>query len=409
VLLAELVEFAERFTADVEITSPDTVLLDLAGTKRTNFQGLETLPSSEVEVCHALAETPDLAHFAVLESATRGRFVHTTEIAALPLSVLVKWAEGSRLLPLLDLLGLRTFADYLQLPRQALVERLGPLAGHWHDLISGKTCRLLKLHRPPESLLQSIDFDDPIPSSEALIFIFNRLLHSLASRLTARHLTAAVLDIRLRLVVGDFTRKIHLPESSADPAVLLQPLQTLVDSLVLPSPVVGLELDALAATPFSRQRDWTQRQLPNPDRWADTLARLQALVGRANLGIPLPLALHRPDAFTLRDAAEVSVISPGNSALPLCSVPLRRFRPPVEISVAFEAGPDLYPQPLALLTGPHRGQVLEKLGPFLTSGEVWNPSTAWQRVEWDVQVPESPPLRLVYQPGDRWQLDGSYS
>jgi protein ImuB len=408
-LRAELAKFAERFTADVEITSRDTVLLDLAGTRRVHFRGLETLPSSEVEVYHALADTPDLAHFAVLEPATRGRFIATSEIAALPLAVLAKWAEGSRLLPLLELLGLRTLAEYLLLPRQALIERFGPLAGHWHDLISGKTCRLLKLHRPPESLLQSLDFDDPIPSSDALIFVFNRLLHSLASRLTARHLTAAVLDIRLCLEVGDFTRKIYLPESSADPAVLLKPIQTMVDSLVLPSPVVSLTLDALAATPFSRQRDWTQRQLPNPERWADTLARLQALVGCANLGIPLPSAVHRPDAFTLRDAADVSEISPVSPTLPACSIPLRRFRPPVEISVAFEAGPDLYPQPLALLTGPHCGQVLERLGPFLTSGDVWNPTTAWQRVEWDVLVPQSPPLRLVYQPGDRWQLDGSYS
>src|SRR6478736_4190745 len=57
-LLLELREFADRFTADVEITSPDTVLLDLAGTKRAHFNGLETLPNSDVEVCHALAETP---------------------------------------------------------------------------------------------------------------------------------------------------------------------------------------------------------------------------------------------------------------------------------------------------------------------------------------------------------------
>ncbi|MES2921952.1 MAG: DNA polymerase Y family protein [Verrucomicrobiota bacterium] len=407
-LLAELVELADGFTADVEITSPDTVLLDLAGTKRLHFDGLEALPNSDVEVCHALAKTPDLAHFAVLEPRTRGRFLSTAEIGTLPLALLAKLDDGGTFLPLLDLLGLRTLADYCQLPRQDLSERFGPTAGHWHDLISGKSCRLLKLHRPPESLHQSIDFDDAIDSSEALVFIFKRLLQVLASRLAARHLAASVLEIRLRLEAGSsLRREIRLPEPLADPVALLKPVQTLAESLVLPSPVIGLELDATAALPLSHQSDWTKRQLPNPERWADTLARLEALVGSGNVGIPVPLEIHRPDTFKMRDAtASVAVAQSGR--LPDCSIPLRRFRPPVEISVAFESLPNIYPRPLALLTGPHCGQVLGQSGPFIISGDLWNPDGAWHRLEWDIHVAQAPLLRLVYQTGDRWQLDGIY-
>lgn len=406
-LLTALVHFADGFSADVEITSPDTVLLDLAGTKRVHFDGLEALPDSEVEVCHALAETPDLAHFAVLEPRTRGRFISAGEIGTLPLSLLGKLNQDRAFLPMLDLLGLRTLADYGRLPRQGLTERFGPLAGQWQDLISGKTCRLLKLHRPPESFLQTIDFDDPIDSSEALVFIFNRLLHGLGSRLAVRHLAASVLEIRLRLVAGSLKREIHLPEPLADPAALLRPIQTLIESLVLPSPVIALELDAVAALPLSRQSDWTKRQLPNPERWADTLARLEALVGSGNVGIPIPLELHRPDAFEMRNATGSGSVRT-NHSLPTCSIPLRRFRPPVKISVAFEATPDSHPRPLALLTGPHCGEVLECGGPFPTSGNYWNPAENWKRVEWDVRVDRAPPLRLVWQPGNRWQLEGTY-
>ena len=254
-LLAQLVEFAERFAADVEITSQDTVLLDLAGTKRLNFAGLESLPNSEVEVCHALAETPDLAHFAVLEPSTRSRFISLREIGMLPLSLIGRLDGDTKFLSLMELLGLRTLADFCQLPRQGLTERFGPRAGHWHDLISGKSCRLLKLHRPPESFLQVMELDDAIHSSEALLFVFNRLLHVLASRLAVRHLAASVLEIRLRLVEGNLNRKIHLPEPLADPAALLKPIQTLIDSLILPSPVIALELDATTAFPFSRSEE----------------------------------------------------------------------------------------------------------------------------------------------------------
>jgi protein ImuB len=407
-LLAELVEFAERFTADVEITSQDTVLLDLAGTKRHHFDGLECLPRSEVEVCHALAETPDLAHFAVLEPRTRSRFISRREITTLPLSLIGKLEAEAKFLPLLDLLGLRTLADFCQLPRQGLAERFGPRAGHWHDLISGKFCRLLKLHRPPESFLQVMDLDDAIHSSEALLFVFNRLLHGLASRLAARHLAASVLEIRLRLEEGSLEREIHLPEPLADPVALLRPIQTLIESLVLPSPVIALELNAAAALPLSSQVDWTRRQLANPGRWADTLARLEALVGSGQVGIPVRLESNRADAFELRDAIASSVQISGNSRLPDCSVPLRRFRPPLKISVAFEASPDIHPQPLALLTGPHCGQVLERRGPFPSSGHYWNPAEKWNRAEWDIRLENSPLLRLVHRPGDQWELDGAY-
>ena len=404
-LLTELVDFAERFTADVEITSSDTVLLGLAGTQRVHFDGLEILPKSEVQVCHALAETPDLAHFAVLEPTTRGRFIGRDEIGALPLSLLGKLDGGSKFLPLLDLLGLRTLADYCQLPRQGLTERFGPLAGHWQDLVSGKTCRLLKLHRPPDSFLQTLDFDDSIHSSEALIFAFGRLTHALSSRLAARHLAASVLAIRFRLEKGELQREIRLPEPLSDPGALIKPILTLVESLVLTSPVIGIELDATAGIPLSQQSDWTRRRLPNPERWADTLARLEALVGSGNVGIPVPLEGHHADAFHLRAAMEDVPIS---NPLPASGIPLRRFRPPVKIAVAFESLPNIYPRPLALLSGPHCGQVLGQSGPFITSGDRWDPGKDWGRLEWDIQVERAPLLRLVYQSGDRWQLDGIY-
>jgi len=399
-LLAELVTLADSFTPDVEITSPDTVLLDLSGTPAAR---IVMVPCRGVEPVHALAETPDLAHFAVLEPPTRGRFISTGEIGTLPLSLLGQLNGGSKFLPLLDLLGIRTLGDYRNLPRQDLTERFGPVAGHWHDLISGKSCRLLKLHRPPESLAQSLDLDDAIHSSEALVFIFKRLLHVLSSRLAARHFAASVLEIRLRLEEGEMWRKIHLPEPLTDPVSLLKPIQTFAESLVLPSPVIGIDLDTTTAFPLSRQGDWNCRQLPRPEHWADTLARLEAMLGNDRVGIPTPSRSHRPDAFEMR-AATISE----TSLPPTCSIPLRRFRPPMEIAVAFESLPGKHPRPLALLTGPWRGEVLEQRGPFPTSGNVWEPDSAWQRLEWDIRVDRAPLLRLIYQPTDRWQLDGIY-
>lgn len=397
-LLADLTALADSHTPDVEITSPDTVLLDLSGARDPR---VELLPCQGVLPVFALAGTPDLAHFAVLGEDTRSRFIATSDIAELPLALLSQLAGGGKFLPLLDLLGIHTLGDFRKLSRQQLTARFGPPAGHWHDLVAGKSCRLLKLHRPPESLAQTLELDDALHSSEALVFIFRRLLQVLCARLAARHLAASVLDVRLILVEGEMRRSIHLPEPLTDPDSLLKPLQTMAESLVLHSPVTAIQLDATAAFPLSRQGDWNRRQLPRPEQWADTLARLEALLGHDRVGIPAPTPSHRPDAFEMVAAAD-------QSPIPTCSIPLRRFRPPLEIAVAFESPPHQHPRPLALLTGPYHGEILEHRGPFPSSGEAWDPDRSWQRLEWDIRLHRAPLLRLVFQPVDHWQLDGIY-
>jgi protein ImuB len=405
----ELVQFADRFSADIEITAADTVLLDLTGTGRKHFNGLEMLPESEVELSHALAETPDLAHFAVLEPRTRGRFISTGEIGILPISLLGKLDGDPSFLPLLELLGLRTLEDYRSLRRQDLTERFGPVAGRWHDLVSAKTCRLLKLHRPPESFLQSMDFEDPLHSTESLVFVFKRLLHLMAARLAARHLAASLLVIRFTLEEGSLLREIHLPEPLSDPLALLKPIETMVESLRLLSPVVRVELDATSADPLSRQTDWARRHLANPERWADTLARLEALVGNGNVGIPESLDTHAPDSFILKDATKATEPAPWTGPNPESSIPLRRFRPALKIAVAFDPSRKRCFPPLALLGGPYPGPVVDHAGPFITSGDPWSQLGKWHRVEWDVQIESAPLLRVAYQADDRWQIEGVYS
>ncbi len=409
-LLAELITLAETFTPDLEITTPDTLLLDLSAATPAQLRCLDSLPRSATDACHALAETPDLAHLAVLHPQTRGRFTSRESLENLPLHLLSHLEASAAILPLLDLLAIRTLGDYRRLPRQELAERFGPTAGHWHDLLSGKTRRLLKLHRPPESLAQFIDLEDAIHTTEPLVFLFNRILHALAARLHTRHLAASALELRLHLASGrEVHRPIQLPEPLADPAQLLRPLQILAESLQLESPVTAIHLDATPTAPLSRQREWIGgRQMPQPERWADTLTRLEALLGPGRVGIPVPLQSHRPDAFTLRSA--LHPIAPENTPFPppASSLPLRRFRPPIEIAVAHESLPT-GPRPLALLTGPHRGEIVAFRGPFSQSGDWWDPATNWRHLEWDLQLPTPPLLRLTFTPPHHWQLHGSYT
>lgn len=399
----ELVFLGESLTPDVEITAADSVTLDLSCRTAPVCAALDGLSLAGAEIHHARADTPDLANLAARHEATRGRVVTPADLAPLPLGVLGSLSQDPASLALLDLWGLRTLGDFMKLPRQALVERLGPEPGRWHDLLHGKSCRLLRLHRPPESFAQSFDFEDAAVSLEPVVFALKRLLHTLAGRLASRHLAASRLDFRLILESGgELARRIRLPEPQAAVEGMLAPLQTLLESLRPDAPVAALQLDAETTFATAAQREWFGRQLPQPERWAETLAKLEAMLGPGRVGIPVPPESFRPDSFTLHPAA---VSAPPTQ--PDCPLPLHRFRPPREIAVAYESR-DRQPWPMALLNGPHPGEITGRRGPFPASGAWWEPAGAWQRLEWDVQLANRQLLRLVFETPDHWTLDGIY-
>jgi protein ImuB len=407
-LLKELTELAESLTPDLEITSEDTVLLDLSRASPQKIALLDDFEIPHAEIWHARAATPDLAHLAVLHEQSQGGLIDLHYFQRLPLDLLASLPGIAGLLPMLRLWGLKTLGDFMNLPRQDLADRLGPAAGHSHDVLHGKTCRLLQLHRPPESLSQCYDFEDGIHLTEPLVFSAKRLLHTLSARVAAKYLAVATLEISLHLESGNpIQRSIRLPEPLVDATELLLPIQTFLESLQIQSPIIGIELDATTTSPNPTQREWFGRQLPNPSRWADTLARLEALLGRGKIGIPVSENTHRPDAFKLIPPLTSSEIIPTHSSV-LGALPLHRFRPPKKIAVAHEAQ-QKFPIPYAILTGPYTGEIFEKRGPFVSSGDWWENEKIWHHIEWDIQLIDHKILRLAFSPPDHWQLEGIYS
>lgn len=404
----QLVHLGETLTPDLELTAADSIILDLSSRRTSADFALEDLWLPDGEIWYARATSPDLAHLAALQEATRGRLVGPGDLAALPLRVLDSISHEKAPLAVLELWGLRTLGDFMKLPRQALSERLGPDVGRWHDLLHGKQCRLLRLHRAPESLAQSYEFEDPVISLDQVVFALKRMLHTLAGRLASRHLAARGLELRLVLESRpDLLRSIRFPEPQIAVESMLFPLQGMLDSLQLAASVTALHLDAESTFATTAQREWFGRHLPQPARWAETLSKLEAMLGPGRVGIPVPPEAFRPDSFTLHPAAGTSDPIPASFAKPACPVPLHRFRPPREIAVAHEQR-GRRPWPLALLNGPHTGEIVALRGPFPASGAWWEPEESWQRLEWDIQLASRHLLRLVFQTPDRWQLEGIY-
>jgi protein ImuB len=407
-LRAELIELGDSLGPDLEVTAPDAVTIDLATRRHPLGDGLADLEFDATELWVGRAATPDLAHLAARHEATQGRLIGPPDLGGLPLEILGSLVSEKGLMSVLGLWGIRRLGDFMALPRQALAERLGSEAGLWHDVLHGKKCRLLHLHRPPESFAQMVDCDDSITSLDPLIFALKRLLHTLAGRLAARHLAASLLHCRLDLEHGPaLQRSIRLPEPQSRVEGMLSPLQMWLESLRLHAPVVKLHLDAETTFSAAAEREWFGRQMPQPERFAETLAKLDALLGSGRVGIPTHGKTFAADACHLLPAMGAIRPSSTESARAECSLPLHRFRPPRGIAVAYESR-DGKPWPLALLNGPHAGEIIDRRGPFPASGDWWRSAESWQRLEWDIQLASQHLLRLVFQTPDEWQLDGIY-
>jgi len=406
-LHATLLELAESLSPDFERHRPDTLIVDLAATRKPAI-----LPSDPLHLRLALASTPDLAHLAAMaDRPFSDKPMELCDFDRLPISSLPKAGitECATFLPVLHLWGLRALGDFRRLPRQEIAERMGPNALRLHDILHGKIRRLLHLHRPVESYVQIIHFESSIDSLETLIFQANRALQTICARLEASHLAAGRIRFVLSFESSDPIEKILvLPEPKKSPAALLRLLHTVFETLRTPSGIVAFELELEPVRSMSAQREWLGRQLRQPGRWADTLARLEGLLGPGRAGIPQPEDSHRPDAFRLCPASKNGGTQSGNPDSATYSLPLRRFRPPLEVAVASTVCSS-HPRPRALLSGPHPGAIRRSHGPFPMSGDWWSPDSSWQRLEWDIELESRHLLRLVLLPPDRWQLDGAYT
>ncbi len=400
---------AESISADVEMTAEDAVVMDLGGVRGGRNSALQALHLDGVEICWAVAETPDLAHLAVRFVDTQERVVSSEDLRGLPVGVLaalsLQRSNGRRTLEILETWGLSNLGDFMALPRQGVAERLGSEAGRWHDVLHGKICRLLKLHRAPESFAQEMDFEEGVVELDQVVFALKRMLHVLAGRLAARHLAAGALEVRISMEHGgEVMRRLRFPEPQTGVEGMLAPLQTMMESVKLESAVARLALDAEATFAVAGQREWFGKNLPQPERWAETVAKMEAMLGPDRVGVPVREDTFRTDAFSMNGVGEKSCLVGEIRAD--CAVPLRRFRPAREVAVAHEAE-GRFPVPLAILTGAFVGEILRRRGPFLSSGAWWDHAVAWQRLEWDVEVAQGF-VRLAFLKPQTWKVEGKY-
>lgn len=399
-----LLEIAQSLSPDLELTAPGTITLARADPLPLNCQHLDGLPLQ-----YAFADTPDTAH---LRAIAHPHEPATCELLLLLQSFPRLFDSSAQLRSLYQTLatwGLRTIADFSELPRSDLQERLGLQAAILHDISTGKHERLLSLHRPPRDYRLHLELDYGVETLPLLILVIRNLLNTLCARMQSHHRVPGNLLLELHFDDGtSHQSQIRIPEPTTEIEKLLPILEAHLDGLTAPSPVVGLMLDAQPIKPTRSQSDLFRRSLRDPNQFAQTLNQLSAILGPNQLGVPRRLDTYRPDHFDFLPPEEL--FSPErnpprrDSSESLLSPPLRRLRPPDSIQVLTSA----HQVPEAILTGPHPGPLSEVAGPYPQSGHWWQEDLRWARKEWDTRLHNGPLARLAHIPPHEWRIEGYY-
>src|SRR5436305_8751613 len=299
--------------------------------------------------------------------------------------------ETERILWILHRWGIHTLGQLAALPRDDLAARLGARAVELWERANGRAERILKLVSPPESFIESFEFENEIETIEPLLFILRRFLQQLATRLNTIYLVAK--ELRLRITFADksqYERILKIPQPTNNEDIFFRMLHTHLENFTSKHPIVAIELEAQPSRSVEQQFGLFETALRDPMQLHEPLALLVALLGADRVGTPVLEETHRPDAFRMQPCAWHSSTGfqpVGQAGVPACdrtgrqdacpphshdgcapsSPALRRFRPAAPASVFSTEN-----SPAHIRSANVSGKIAEQRGPYLASGNWWD-------------------------------------
>src|SRR6266446_7390988 len=173
-------------------------------------------------------------------------------------------AEVRQILEILHKWGIHTLGQFAALNKEDLNARLGSEAVRLWERANGKSTRLLKLVQPPESFVESFEFEHEVETVEPLLFMLRRFLQQLALRLSAIYLVAKELTLRITFsnppqdgfaAVNKqiYERCFKIPQPTNDVDLLFRMLHTHLENFKSEHPIVAVALQVQPIKPASQQ------------------------------------------------------------------------------------------------------------------------------------------------------------
>jgi len=409
----------------IEDVAPGCVHVDLAGlTRRGDDQTLGRRLGRQARVVGLEARVGIAGSRAAAGVAARvGPALHVIapgeERAALARVALtaLEWPEG--LSTAFRRWGLTTLGDLAALPQDGVGARLGKSGLAAHDLASGIDRGPFRPWAPPPSWEEAQGLDWEIVTLPALVAVLERVLERLCARLATAHVAVDGLDLRLALASGGHhTCALALAAPLTDTAPLVALLALELERQPPAAAITGVAVSARVIPRRAALAQLWHPPPPAPRDLAAVLARLTLLVGGANVGAPVVLDSHRPDAYVLApfdpavpallaDRADERTSEPEvpegerRIAGPLA---LRRLRPPRPVTVETREGRPAWLHGIS--NDPT--EIVTCAGPWRASGQWWD-TDPWARDEWDIALTDGTLWRLSHDRITKtWSLDALY-
>ena len=405
-------ECASAFAPEAELTAPNTILFDVSRLYLL-YGGPDQIAQAVAKHAQALGLQANIAIAPNTETALIAvrNFPGVTVIPedaadALSRLYIENLPLTAELWETLESWGIRTFHDLAGLPEAGLAERFGPEGVYLHRLARGTVDRPLRVQIPEVTFEQQVDLEHSISLLEPLLFILSRILNDQCEKLQSSGFSTNHLCLILSMENGTHHRReLRLPVPMRQSQAILKLLQLDLEAHPAAAAVTAVHLLLKPVQPRSVQNGMFLPATPAPDKLEVTLARIRALVGELNAGVPELLNTHRPQPFQL--VARQPTTNPrqlwdSSSGLQLA---FRYFQPPLIAQVEVANG---FPLRLTahLALEVIRGSILTCAGPWRSSGDWWT-ENPWSREEWDVSLNDGA-LYRIYRDPTGWYIEGMY-
>ena len=413
---ASLYELALQFSPVVEQAIPGTVLFSITPLRK--LIGSPHQIASEIsragyqrklQANLAIASNPDSAillatNFTGVTLVTPGD--EQRKLGSLPLTALFSPTDPADQAMLAVLLrwGLKTLENLAALPEKGVAERLGPKGVHLRYLACGRINRPLHLAPLATNYELQVELEHRLELLEPLLFLLGRALGELCRRLRSQSQAARLLTTQLTLEEQNpYHCALEFPVPLDDSRTLLKLLQLHLERHPPNGAVLAFTVRVDPVEPRRVQGGMFLPPTPPADKLQLTLARIAGMVGKENVGTPVLLNTHRPDAFAMHTFPDLCHNTQPVETRPTLQLVVRLFRPalPARVQLVEYA-------PRKIAARGVQGTVLRSAGPWKTSGEWWT-STFWCREEWDISLDDGA-LYRIYQDSQSgaWYVHGVY-
>jgi protein ImuB len=296
-------------------------------------------------------------------------------LASLPVSALNLSEDQSETF---SLWGIHTLGMLAGLPERELIARMGQEGKRLRQLARGESPHLFVPLEPEFRLHEYKELDSPVELLDSLLFVVGVMIEQLVIRATERVLALASVSVILSLEGGaTYTRIVRPALPTNDRQLWIKLIHLDLEAHPPSAAILALTLTAEPGITSKVQLGLFSPQLPEPMRLDITLARIRAIVGDECVGSPVLEDTHQPDACRIEPFTITSGTTSVTETTPTIAA-MRWLRPAENVSVALCSQ-----QPTAFTFRQKRYDVERAYGPWITSGDWYNP-TLWRREQWDL-------------------------